>query len=134
MNSVEGTPAIPQRAVSHSKKAHEQLARQRSMNSMHSSPRHSREHRASREQRTSADFFKGTVELNHPFGKELEQLNEVAEELNGVVADATIEQDVIYMRNHGLAKFSADDYMALVMPLYSGMFDKRIAQVQAGWI
>ncbi|KAF2835488.1 hypothetical protein M501DRAFT_435586 [Patellaria atrata CBS 101060] len=113
-------PAIPKRALSHSKKAHEQIARQRSIRSMSA-----RSSLSSREQRSSVDMFRTSVEPNHPFGKELEQLNEVAEEFGNVAKDADaaqIDEDNHFMQQHGLVKFCASDYLMEIQPLYSNIF------------
>jgi len=117
----ESSPAVPQRARAHSKHAHEQIARQRSLHSMSSTPRGSQEYRASREQRASTEIFRAAVvEETHPFGKELEQLNEVVEEFGGVLAAADMDEDIIFMRHHGLSKFSATDYLSEIQPLFGG--------------
>lgn len=112
-------PAIPERALSHSKRAHERLAKQRSLQSI--KPRSSMNSlRLSREHRTSVDMFRATVgEDAHPFGKELEQLNEVAEEFGGVVRDAEMEADMVAIREHGLATFCAADYLQEISSLVS---------------
>ncbi|KAJ4287993.1 hypothetical protein N0V90_012009 [Kalmusia sp. IMI 367209] len=111
-------PAIPERALSHSKRAHERLAQKRSLqNISRSSTRSSREHR------TSLDMFNSAIkEETHPFGKELEQLNEIAEEFGGVVRDAEIEADLAVIRERNLATFCAADYLAEIQPLFSTRF------------
>lgn len=125
----ENTPAIPQRALSHSKRAHERLAAKRSLQNINSrSSINSRGSvgsvRLSREQRSSVDMFRGTIheEEAHPFGRELEQLNEIAEEFNGVARDAETEADVTVMRSRGLAAFCAADYLSEIQPLFSARF------------
>jgi len=132
-------PAIPERALSHSKRAHERLAHQRSLQhmttrgSMHSS-------RGSREHRASVDMFRSPIkEEEHPFGKELEQLNEVAEEFGGVVRDAECEADKAAMQELKLAAFSAADYLAEIRPLFSRRFGSRhmpvpVAAAPMAWI
>jgi hypothetical protein len=65
----------------------------------------------------------GTIqEEAHPFGKELEQLNEVAEEFGGVVRDAEYEADMSVIREKGLATLCAADYLQEIMPLFSSRF------------
>ena len=119
--------------MTHSKQAHERVARQRSLSG--STQRSSREHR------TSADIFRSSTDPAHPFGKELEQLKEVVEEFGGVIAAADMDEDVIFMRDNGLAKFSANDYLFEIQPLFGMRFeqvvDRRVAAVQHdayGWI
>jgi len=86
----------------------------------------------------SPDMFScSAVDLTHPFGKELEQLNEVAEELVDTVRDAEMDEDLILMQQKGLTKFRADDYMMEINPLYSDVFSTPLAAVVEGecaWI
>lgn len=120
----DSVPAIPERALSHSKRAHERLAQKRSLQNIgsRSSTRSSRS--SLREHRTSADMFRGVIEEeNHPFGKELEQLNEVAEEFGTVVASAELEADIAAIREHKLGQFCAADYLAEIQPLFSSRFE-----------
>lgn len=60
----------------------------------------------------------GSVDANHPFGKELEKLSEVVEELGGMMRDVENEDDGEVMREQGLCKWSADDYLVELQPLY----------------
>ncbi|KAF2253323.1 hypothetical protein BU26DRAFT_220847 [Trematosphaeria pertusa] len=135
----EAVPAIPERALSHSKRAHERLAQKRSLQSMsrHSSVHstHSHSSRMSREHRTSLDMFKATIqEETHPFGKELEQLNEVAEEFGGAVRDAEMEADLAIIRERCLAMFCAADYLAEIQPLFANRFGTVQAPAPLAWI
>lgn len=132
-SSETNAPAIPQRALCHSKSAHLQLARKRSVQSMSSghsgtpSTQNSSVSRASsiREvAHASIDFFKGNVEPNHPFGKELEKLSEVAEELGGAVRDAESNEDIVHMCSKGLLKWTVDDYLTELQPLYQTAFGR----------
>jgi len=69
-------------------------------------------------------MFRGTIveEENHPFGKELEQLNEVAEEFGTVVLSAEMEADLATIRERKLARFCAGDYLAEIKPLFNARF------------
>ncbi|KAF2437362.1 hypothetical protein P171DRAFT_181371 [Karstenula rhodostoma CBS 690.94] len=121
-------PAIPERALSHSKRAHERLAQKRSLQNI-SRTRSSREHRA------SVDMFSASIqEEAHPFGKELEQLNEVAEEFNGVVRDAELAADLAVIREHNLASFCAADYLAEIQPLFNARFGSIAQPTPMAWI
>lgn len=130
-------PAIPQRALSHSKRAHVQLAQKRSMQNL-SSRGNSISSRGSlgsvREQRSSLDMFSIPPAVNeeadaHPFGAELEQLNEVAEEFSGVARSAEEQADVDAMRARGLATFCAADYLAEIQPLFTALVAPRMAWI-----
>jgi len=124
----DAVPAIPERAISHSKRAHERLAQKRSLQNIHSN-------RSSREQRTSLDIFRGTItEEGHPFGKELEQLSEVAEEFGGAVRDAETESDLQAMSEKGLARFCAADYLQVIKPLFTNRFESRHLATPLAWI
>ncbi|KAF2754103.1 hypothetical protein EJ05DRAFT_504216 [Pseudovirgaria hyperparasitica] len=124
-------PAVPTRALSHSRASHEFLARQRSLRNSASSPRPTRD---SREQRASVDIFNAADDPMHPFGKELEELKEVAEELGGAVNEAVNNEDLTFMLNNKLAKFDAADYLCEIQPLFAGLFHKQIVALQTGWI
>lgn len=128
--------AIPFRALSHSKKAHEGLHRKRSIQRMLSPP-------PPRERVCSTEIFNpnraGLVEepkanqspfvealRDNPFGNELAQLDRVAEEFGQVVRSAEADADAVYMESHGLAHFSASDYMFEIQSLIHEMFsDER---------
>ncbi|KAH7123760.1 hypothetical protein B0J11DRAFT_320778 [Dendryphion nanum] len=128
-------PAIPERALSHSKRAHERLAQKRSLQNI--KPRGSlHSDRSSREHRSSVDMFTATIqeEETHPFGKELEQLNEVAEEFGGVVRDAEFDADMTALRDRNLAVFCAADYLAEIRPLFSNRFVNTHTPTPLAWI
>ena len=134
--TAEPIPAIPERALSHSKRAHERLAQKRSQQNIR--PHNSMGSlRLSREQRTSLDFFQSTIneeEESHPFGKELEQLNEVAEEFGGAVRDAEMDADLAAIRERGLATFCAADYLQEISPLFSDRFGYPRMPGPMAWI
>lgn len=131
---VQAVPAIPERALSHSKRAHERLAQKRSLQNI--KPRGSLGSlRSSREQRASIDMFRSTIgEESHPFGKELEQLCEVAEEFGGVVRDAEMEADIVAIRDQGLATFCAADYLQEISSLVSDHFGCPRMPGHTAWI
>ncbi|KAL6712104.1 hypothetical protein ACN47E_003147 [Coniothyrium glycines] len=138
---VDPVPAIPQRALSHSKRAHERLAHKRSLHNVGhtrgsmNSRGSTGSVRNSREQRSSMDMFKGTVgDESHPFGRELEQLNEVVEEFGGVVRDAETEADLTVMRSKNLAAFCAADYLLEIRPLFSSRFGLAHQPPAMAWI
>jgi len=78
-------------------------------------------------------MFKSTSE-EHPFGKELEQLNEVAEEFGGVVRDAEMEEDMAIMSKLGLSKCCATDYLSVIQPLFNNLFETRYLAAPSAWI
>ncbi|TID16439.1 gb [Venturia nashicola] len=148
------SPEIPQRAASHSKKAHEVLARKRSLQTMSRQNSVSSIKSTSLEKRNSFEFFSGKItdapapslpsfgfqsapsplqsnppqtshhsashSGNHPFGKELMQLDEIAEEFGGAVRDVEREGDLRAMRQKGLQRFRAEDYMREIEKMLGG--------------
>ncbi|KAF2830967.1 hypothetical protein CC86DRAFT_133020 [Ophiobolus disseminans] len=131
---VEVIPAIPQRALSHSKRAHERLAAKRSLQNISSRGSISSQ-RSSREQRSSVDMFSSSIaEETHPFGRELEQLNEIVEEFGGVVRDAETEADLTAMRSKNLAAFCAAEYLSEIRPLFNSRFGFPQQAPAMAWI
>ena len=116
-------PVIPQRVPSHSKKAHERIHRKRSVQRMMSPVG------------TSRDLSRSSVEIfgaqsppiaeepkESPFGQELAQLDEVAEEFGHAVRDAEATEDATIMRDLNLAQFCASDYMNEIRSLLDVTF------------
>jgi hypothetical protein len=130
------SPEIPHRAPSHSKKAHEVMARKRSLQQFSShSPASSA---SSKEFRVSIDMFSPNVDSPlHPFGKELEQLDEIAEEFGSAVKNIENDADVKIMMKRNLAKFCANDYIMELAPLYEHCFGRPMeiaVDNGGGWI
>ncbi|RMX81779.1 hypothetical protein D0869_06555 [Hortaea werneckii] len=123
------TPSIPQREPSHSKKAHETLHRKRSVQRMFSPPPTAREHRRSP---TQESFVEAPKE--GPFGRELAQLDEVAEEFGHVVRDAETEADLASMKKHDLAYYAASDYLSEIQSMIYSTFEGEPTGGPAGWI
>ncbi|OAL07339.1 hypothetical protein IQ06DRAFT_9980 [Phaeosphaeriaceae sp. SRC1lsM3a] len=131
---VEPIPAVPQRALSHSKRAHERLAAKRSLSNIGSRGSQG-SLRQSREQRSSVDMFSSTIaEETHPFGRELKQLNEIVEEFGGVIRDAEAEADLTVMRSRNLAAYCAADYLAEIRPLFNTRFGLVQQAPPMAWI
>lgn len=136
---------VPARAPSHSKKAHEGVHRKRSIQRMLSPPPTSRERVPSQEmfnpnraavvEATQSVFVEAPREkpLINPFGNELAQLDAVAEEFGQVVRNAEADADAVYMEAHGLACFSASDYMFEIQSLIHDMFaEERMSKYELG--
>lgn len=129
------------------------LARKRSLQSIgtQSSPSSANISRASslRERSTGTDLLKVnntnnnggsssrySFESSHPFGKELAKLSEVAEELSGVMRENECEDDIEVMLQQGLSKWTVDDYLRELQPLYLGNFatHNHPAALAPAWI
>ncbi|GAM82334.1 hypothetical protein ANO11243_003130 [Dothideomycetidae sp. 11243] len=127
--SVEmGSPKIPVRAASHSKTAHV-LSHKRSIQRMATIASHP-------STRETADSTRSTTTAasSHPFGRELEQLNEAAEEFGLAVrvASRSAEAEIDYnvMRAKGLVQYCASDYMDEISSIYSTTFEEDQATYQ----
>lgn len=112
-------PTVPQRAPSHSKHAHESLSRKRSVQRLQSPPTSAR---------ASSEFtpsLSASVEAprENPFGKELEQLDEIAEEYGQTVRNAEWDADRDYMRSRNLGAFAASDYLNEIRGLIADAFE-----------
>jgi hypothetical protein len=68
---------------------------------------------------------------SHPFGKELEQVNEVAEEFGGM--QLVWDEDEKVLRMKGLMKFTVEDYMCEIESLLKGFIDEWSPE-GGGWI
>ncbi|KAL8743916.1 MAG: hypothetical protein Q9190_003781 [Brigantiaea leucoxantha] len=101
-------PVVPLRAKSHTKKSHQASARKRS--SSRNVPPPNIIHTEIAPARSSIDIFNGNSETEHPFGAELAQVNELAEEL--VAREVVImDEEEQYLVENGLCKFTVDDYI-----------------------
>ncbi|GJC87015.1 hypothetical protein ColLi_09853 [Colletotrichum liriopes] len=72
---------------------------------------------------------------SHPFGRELAQVTEIAEEF-GIKDDVMYEEERA-LKAEGLCKFAADDYLSEVQSIFSSFFaDSHAPQrsVAAAWI
>lgn len=81
--------------------------------------------------RNSADIF-GAAEPCHPFGKELAQVNEVAEEFRPVSANLVEEERDLIRR--GLRKFAVEDYLDEIQGLYGGVFEDKLGPMAHPWV
>ncbi|KAH0254836.1 hypothetical protein KCU91_g17785, partial [Aureobasidium melanogenum] len=136
----EVAPVLPQRAPSHSKHAH-QLSHKRSISRELSHKRSISRNPPSFPEdiittRDSTDFSRASGPVSpHPFGKELEQLSEVAEEFGTTVRDVEADADRVFMDAHGLDHFTADDYMMEIADMLNVIFEEETTPYEeAGWI
>ncbi|KAL6715747.1 hypothetical protein ACLMJK_006708 [Lecanora helva] len=118
-DSIEvSSPAIPQRALSHTKKSHQDSARIRRSASKTTLPP-TAIHNLTTTTRSSADMFTNQPEPDHPFGAELTKVNELAEEI-GARNVLVVDEEERYLMEHGLCKFGAEDYMGEIQGLFGG--------------
>jgi len=129
-SSEADVPAIPQRAVSHTKKSHQISAVKRSSSKIRDASPSAAQTSTSR---SSLDLFSTKPDANHPFGAELAQVHELVEEFGS--KDVTIwDEEEQFLMEHGLQKFGAEDYVMEIQGLFGGVFDDRAFPMSAGWI
>lgn len=137
---AESIPMLPARALSHSKVEHERLARKRSLQfSRPSSPQSAGDSLKSRSSidvvRNTASSLPNNTSSPNPFSRELEQLNEVVEEFGAAARDAAEQEDLEVMKTRGLAKFTAEDYVQEIKPLWDTLWeDCRPGETLEVWI
>ncbi|KAL2821733.1 hypothetical protein BDW59DRAFT_108826 [Aspergillus cavernicola] len=120
-------PMIPRRALSHTKRTHQELARQRSVSRMSPPPLHA--NRSNPPARPAHDNYNAEP---HPFGKELEQVNEVVEEFGGV---PLFDEEERVLHSKGLKKYSVADYLVEIEDLYGSIFNDRLGPIAStSWL
>jgi len=119
------TPAIPQRAPSHSKQAHVDLSRKRSIQRLSPPP-------TSITKSVQRDGGEPTMLSPHPFGKELAQVNEMAEEFGAT--SAILDEEEREILSKGLHKFGVEDYLDEIAGLYGGIFDDKLGPMSKPWV
>lgn len=123
-------PSIPSRALSHTRKSHQAIARQRSISS---SVQPLTTIYDAANTRSSVDIFSSKPDVDHPFGAELEQVNELAEEI-GARNVMILDEEEEYLMSHGLLKFAVEEYMDEIQGLFGGSFGNPFGPFNAGWI
>ena len=83
--------------------------------------------------RSSVDMFSNKHEADHPFGAELEQVNELAEEF-GAREVIILDEEEEYLISQGLRKFGAEDYVVEIKGLFGDLFEDEVFPLDAGWI
>lgn len=119
--SSADAPLVPKRALSHTKRSHQDLAHQRSLK--RTSPPSLRTARSNPSTKTTEDTPKAEP---HPFGRELAQVNEVVEDFGGGYA---LEEEEAILQQKGLLKFIADEYTAEIEALYSSIFGDQLCSL-----
>lgn len=125
----EPVPAIPQRAPSHSKKAHVELSRQRSLKRSLSPPPTDIDTATTRDTVAmfSAPGSRPTSEKSaHPFGRELAKVDEVAESFRASGAGVIVDEEEEEMLAKGLHKFTVSDYLAEITGMTGGIYEDKI--------
>lgn len=121
-SSSEDAPIIPVRALSHTKKSHEMLSRKRSISRMSSG-----KNSVTSFARDSIKMFSANVESTsgpepHPFGNELAQVTELAEEYGVQDNMQIVDEEERELVSRGLFKFDAEDYMSEIESYFTAAF------------
>ncbi|PMD52096.1 uncharacterized protein K444DRAFT_545413 [Hyaloscypha bicolor E] len=136
--SSDGAPTIPSRAPSHTKKNSEIIAKKRSMSRVSGSTG-SRGENSTSTARSSINMFSSHVDTvdshSHPFGKELAQVSEIAEEY-GISKEklAVVDEEEQELVSRGLLKFRADDYISEIQGLFMSAFADSRPPMSSMWI
>lgn len=121
-------PAIPQRAPSHSKKAHLEHSRKRSMQRLSPPPTTITAPKSG----NSQEHLTGNSISDHPFGRELAQVHEVAEGFGA--SNALLDEEEQEILSKGLCKFGVEDYLDEIAGLYGGIFEDHLGPMSKPWI
>ncbi|CZR50814.1 uncharacterized protein PAC_00688 [Phialocephala subalpina] len=123
-------PVVPKRAVSHTKSA----SLQRSASRMSSRKP------STSTARSSINMFTANVDTieqhqQHPFGNELAQVSELAEEY-GISKEklAVVDEEEQELISKGLFKFRAEDYMSEIQGLFMSAFGDTRPTMSSMWI
>lgn len=120
--SSDEAPMIPQRASSHTKKTHEMVHRKRSMSRMSSGKNSITSFARDSVQMFSANVDSSSGPEPHPFGNELAQVTELAEEYGAPGGMQAIDEEEQELMSRGLFKFDADDYMREIESFFVDAF------------
>lgn len=77
-------------------------------------------------------MFNTSADLSHPFGKELAQVNEIAEEFGATAR--LLDEEEQEMMSKGLCKFNVEDYLDEIAGLYGGIFEDQLGSMAKPWI
>jgi len=87
--------------------------------------------------RSSINIFAGNSDVNeqHPFGNELAQVSELAEEY-GISQEtlAVVDEEEQELVSRGLYKFRAEDYMSEIQGLFLSTFGDARPAISSIWI
>ncbi|GAO15555.1 hypothetical protein UVI_02020350 [Ustilaginoidea virens] len=120
-------PAIPKRSPSHTKKnSYEAIAHQRSVSLSCSRKQVATPPPPCQEPSPAAFSPVQPSKDTHPFGQELAQVTELAEEYVNSSRLCVIDEEQQYLTSRGLCKFSPSDYMSAIQDVAGTFFPERI--------
>ena len=78
-------------------------------------------------------MFSPNVEAEvHPFSRELQQVNELAEEMG--LSSSIQDEEQKLLQQKGLHRFAAQDYVMEIQDLIGGVFEGQLPSLDASWI
>jgi len=77
-------------------------------------------------------MFGAMTDPNHPFGKELAQVNEIAEEFGAT--SRLLDEEEQEIMSKGLYKFGVEEYLDEIAELYGGIFEDKLGSIAKPWI
>jgi len=77
-------------------------------------------------------MFNSNTDFNHPFGNELAQVNEIAEEYGATARSLDEEEQEILSK--GFYKFRVEEYLDEIAGLYGGVFEDQLGSLSKPWI
>lgn len=77
-------------------------------------------------------MFGSMTDPNHPFGKELAQVNEIAEEFGAT--SRLLDEEEQEIMSKGLYKFGVEEYLDEIAELYGGIFEDKLGSIAKPWI
>lgn len=82
-----------------------------------------------------ASYQQHNLKESHPFGQELAQVTELAEEYGAQPLTKIDQEDFDYIESHGLVRHAAEDYLSDVQSLVTSFFNDKVhARPTAMWI
>jgi hypothetical protein len=123
MSSNADAPSVPKRALSHTKKSHQELARKRSVSRMSPPPSSMSTVTTSVRLSQERTFAPVPEYAEHPFSRELDKVNEVAEDFGAL---KVLEEEEQILINKGLRKLTLDDYLSEIEALYGDFFGDEV--------
>ena len=128
------SPQIPKRVPSHTKKSHPAgAARRRAESDSQQQPPNAIHNLPATNSPKNVEAFTAKADSGHPFGAELAQVNEVAEDF-GAREAIIMDEEEQYLMTHGLCKFGAEDYINEVQGLFGGTYNNPFSPFSAVWI
>ncbi|KAL9099522.1 MAG: hypothetical protein Q9163_004991 [Psora crenata] len=127
-----GSPLIPNRVPSHTKKSHQAAARKRTESQTSQQPPTAIHNLSPAHSLMNPHTFNNRHDTSHPFGAELAQVNEVAEGFGG--RDVIMDDEEQFLLENGLCKFGAQDYVDEIGGVFGESHNNPFTAFGAAWL